>query len=397
MLRMQLVSLWLTVAVVLVTGAPVTIRAQEATPAAARAASDLPIVAAGLSSPRGMTWGADGALYVALAGAGGTDPGTPTTGPDFHGGPTASVVHIEAGCPVAVADGLPSTVNKGGGVTGAADVAILGEHLYALIAAGGAVFGTPGSTTGVSRVNADGTTTLVADIAAWLAANPPDKAGWTAPPEGYPNAGNLFAMVADDAAGALWVVDALNGLIFTVTPDGTITLAANLSAEHPVLTGIAVDPAGGIFVGNLTPAPYVNGTAKVRHIAPDGTVTDAITGLTAVTGVAVGSDGALYAIEMSTGGTADSPLVPGSGRLVRQTQGTSFAEVVTGLMLPVALKTGPDGALYIAEPALKAADGSGQIVRVDLAAGMASPVAGSISEAPSCARSAAEGMGTPAA
>ena len=204
-------------------------------------------------------------------------------------------------------------------------------------------------------------------------------------------------MVADESAGVLWVVDALNGLIFTVTPDGTLTLATNLSEGHPVLTGIAVDPAGGIFVGNLTPAPYVNGTAKVRHVAPDGTVTDAITGLTAVTGVAVGTDGALYAIEMSTGGTEDSPLVPGSGRLVRQTEGTSFEDVVTGLMFPIGLRVGPDGALYIALPALKAADGSGQIVRVDLQAGAASPVAGSMGEAPPCAGPAGEGMSTPAA
>ena len=397
MLRRQFLSCWLTVAVVVLTGAPVTVLAQEATPATARAATDLPIVAAGLTSPRGLTWGADGTLYVALAGAGGTALGTPATGPGYTGGPTASVVRIEAGCPVAVANGLPSTVNKGGGVTGVADVAILGDHLYALIAAGGELFGTPGSTTGVYRVNADGTTTLIADIAAWLAANPPDTAGWTAPPEGYPNAGNLFAMVADEAATVLWVVDALNGLIFTVTPDGTLTLAINLSEGHPVLTGIAVDPAGGIFVGNLTPAPYVNGTAKVRHVAPDGPVTDAITGLTAVTGVAVGTDGALYAIEMSTGGTKDSPLVPSSGRLVRQTEGTSFEDVVTGLMFPIGLRVGPDGGMYIALPALKASDGSGQIVRVDLAVGMASPVADGMSEAPQCARPAEEGMSTPAA
>jgi hypothetical protein len=66
-------------------------------------------------------------------------------------------------------------------------------------------------------------------------------------------------------------------------------------------------------------------------------------------------------------------------------------------MLPVALKAGPDGALYIAQPALKAADGSGQIVRVELATGMASPMAGAMEEAPSCAGTAGAGMGTPAA
>ena len=305
LLRRNLLSVGFVLALLLAAGAPLATSAQDATPTAAMTAGDLPVVAAGLTNPRGMAWGTDGTLFVALAGTGGNTPGEPPIELEFMGGPTASVVRIEAGCPVAVADGLPSTRDVDGGVTGVADVAILGDQLYALEAAGGDLYGNPGTTGGVYQVNADGTTTLIADTSAWLAANPPEAAGWTAPPEGYPNPGNPFAMVADEATGVLWVVDALNGLVFTVTPGGAITLAANLSEGHPVPTGIAADPAGGIYVGNLTPAPYVNGAAKVVHVAADGTVTDAITGLTAVTRVAVGDDGTLYAVEMSTGNTEE--------------------------------------------------------------------------------------------
>src|SRR5215207_1280797 len=311
--RRNFPSLWLVLALAFLASAPISVTAQDATPTAAMTADDLPVVAAGLTNPRGMTWGTDGTLFVALAGTGGDTPGEPPIFLEFMGGPTASVVRIEAGCPVAVADGLPSARDVDGGVTGAADVAILGDQLYALIAAGGEFYGNPGSTAGVYQVLADGTTSLIADTTAWLAANPPETAGWTAPPEGYPNPGNPFAMIADEVSGLLWVVDALNGLVFTVTPDGTITLAADLSEQHPVLTGIAIDPTGGIYVGNLTPAPYVNGSAKIVHVAADGTVTDAITGLTAVTGVAVGDDGTLYAVEMSTGNTEEPPfMVPDS-------------------------------------------------------------------------------------
>jgi len=355
-----------------------------------------------------MAWGTDGTLFVALAGTGGDTPGVPPIELEFMGGPTASVVRIDAGCPVAVADGLPSTRDVDGGVTGVADVAILGDQLYALVAAAGDLYGNPGSTNGVYQVNADGATTLIADTSAWLGANPPETAGWTAPPEGYPNPGNPFAMVADEASGLLWVVDAINGLVFTVTPDGTLTLAADLSQGHPVLTGIAVDPAGGIYVGNLTTAPYMNGSAKVVHVAADGTVSDAMTGLTTVTGVAVGNDGTLYAIEMSTGNTEEPPfLVPGSGRLVRQGGADSLEPVVSGLMFPVALKAAPDGMLYIALPAFGAEDGSGQIVQVDMATGAGSPVAETMSESPECALPVAgtpetprvpdEGTATPAA
>ena len=384
--RRTVVSFCLVLALAVLTGPPITTTAQDATPAAAMTADDLPIVAAGLTNPRGMTWGADGTLFVALAGTGGDTPGEPPIELEFMGGPTASVVRIEADCPVAVADGLPSTRDVDGGVTGVADVAILGDQLYALVAAAGDLYGNPGSTNGVYQVTADGATTLIADTSAWLAANPPEAAGWTAPPEGYPNPGNPFAMVADAASGLLWVVDALNGLVFTVTPDGTLTLAADLSQGHPVLTGIAVDPAGGVYVGNLTPAPYVNGSAKVVHVAADGTVTDAMTGLTTVTGVAVGPDGDLYAIEMSTGNTEEPPfMVPGSGRLVHQSGSDSFEAVVSGLMFPVGLKTAPDGALYLALPAFGADDGSGQILQVDLASGTASPVAKAMGESPECA------------
>src|SRR5215210_1293272 len=257
--RRTVVSFCLVLALAIRAGLPLTATAQDATPTAAVTADDLPVVAAGLTNPRGMTWGADGALFVALAGSGGDTPGVPEFPPPigpFMGGPTASVVRIEAGCPVAVADGLPSSRDVDGGVTGVADLAILGDQLYALVAAARDLYGNPGSTNGVYQVNADGTTTLIADTSAWLAANPPETAGWTAPPEGYPNPGNPFAMVADETSGLLWVVDALNGLVFTVTADGTLTLAADLSDAHPVPTGIAVDPAGGIYVGTLTSAPY---------------------------------------------------------------------------------------------------------------------------------------------
>jgi len=388
MLSRNLLSLWFVVGLAFLASAPISVAAQDATPAAAMASNDLPVVATGLTNPRGMTWGADGTLFVALAGSGGDTPGVPEFPPPlgpFMGGPTASVVRIEASCPVAVADGLPSVVDATGGVTGVADVAILGDQLYALIAAAGEVNGNPGSVNGVYQVSADGTTTLIADTEGWLAANPPDTAGWMAPPEGYPNTGNPFAMIADETSGLLWVVDSVNGLVFTVQLDGTVTLAADLSEGHLVPTGIAVDPAGGIYVGTLTSVPFPDGAAKVVHVAADGTVTDAWTGLTTVTGVTIGDDGTLYAIEMSTGNIEEEPfLTPGSGRLVRQTGPDSLDVVVSGLMFPIALRAAPDGTLYVALPALGADDGSGQIVQVDTAGGEASPVAGAMEDAPQC-------------
>jgi hypothetical protein len=147
-------------------------------------------------------------------------------------------------------------------------------------------------------------------------------------------------------------------------------LAADLSANYQVMTGIALAPQGGVLVGNLTSLPYPDGAAKVVHIAPTGTVTEIWEGLTAVTGVAVGTDGDLYALEMSTGNTAEPPFLrPRSGRVVRQTGKNRSEEVMTGLLFPVALDIGPDGALYVAQPAFGGHDGSGVIIRIEARAG----------------------------
>ena len=61
-------------ALVLVAGAPLTTAAQDTTPSASPSAGAPPVVASGLTNPRGFTWAPDGTLYVALAGNGGTSP-----------------------------------------------------------------------------------------------------------------------------------------------------------------------------------------------------------------------------------------------------------------------------------------------------------------------------------
>jgi plastocyanin len=331
------------------------------------------VVASGLTNPRGFTWGADGTLFVALAGSGGTTPAVedaPTTaavGP-FLGGTTGAVVSIGAdGCPVPVVTGLPSTVDNLGGVLGAEDVAILGDQLYAGVDGGGPVHGDGALPSGVYRLLADGTFEVVADLSAWVRANPVAEL----PGDSDPDAAG-YSLVADEASGVLWVGDPNSGQILSVSPDGTVTRVADLSAGHPVPTRMVADPEGGVYVGTLTASPFTDGTAKVMHVAADGTATDVWTNLTTVVDVAVGADGTLYALEMSTGNSEQAPLNPGTGQLVMQT-GPDTAEVVAGgLMFPVAMEIGPDGNFYIAMPALGANGGEGAIAVI---AGAGTPVA----------------------
>ncbi len=358
-------SLLLIVTLLTLLAAPVA--AQEATPQA----SALTTIASGLISPRGFLWTAQGTLYVAQAGSGGASLGTPTAPPPvgpFQGGSTASVVRIENGCPVLVAGGLPSTSDQIGGILGVEDLAVLGGQLYAAVDGGGEAHGNAAQPSGVYRILENGSTELVADLSAWVRANPVAKI----PPDFDPDAAG-YGLVADETAGTLWVGNPNSGEILSVSLDGTVTRVADLSAGHLVPTMMAAAPQGGVYAGYLTPVPFPDGVAKVSHIAADGTVTDVWTGLTAVTDVAVSPDGTLYAVEMSTGNVEEPPfLVPGSGRIVRQTGPASAEDVASGLMFPITIRFGPDGALYVALPAMGTASGGGVIARID---GVGTPAA----------------------
>jgi sugar lactone lactonase YvrE len=178
-------------------------------------------------------------------------------------------------------------------------------------------------------------------------------------------------MVPASDGSALWIVEANGGQVVTVTPDGTVTRVADLSAGHPVPAGIALAPNGGVYIGYLTAFPFTDGTSRVDRVAPDGTVTTVWTGLSMVTDIAVAPDGTLYAAEMATGdpATADEPpFQPFTGRVVRQTGPDGLEEVATGLLLPVNLAFGQDGGLYVALPAAGANNGEGVIIRLDPAA-----------------------------
>src|SRR5215217_4904014 len=368
MLRGHLRSLWFVLALLLAAGAPLATAAQDASPAASPAAGAPPVVASGLTNPRGFTWAPDGTLFVALAGNGGTSPAVGEFlplpgGPGAVGGPSAAVARIgPEGCPVAVATGLPSSLNLTGGVVGVSDVAILGEQLYALVAGGGGSHGNPDQPAGLYRIQADGSYEVVADLGAWFKANP------VAHPREIEPDGQWYGMVAAPDGSALWIVESNGGQVVTVTPDGVVTRMADLSEGHPVPTGIALAPEGGVYVGYLTPAPFMDGTSRVDHVAADGTVTTVWTGLTMVTGIGVAPDGTLYAAEMATGDPAsmeEPPFQPFTGRVVRQAGADSLEEVATGLLFPVNLRFDPDGGLYVALPSVGADNGEGVILRLD--------------------------------
>ncbi len=321
-------------------------------------------VATALTNPRGFTWDESGQLVVALAGSGGTAPPTEDTptnaiiGP-FGGGLTGAVASIdEGGCPAAIVTELPSGLTATGEVLGAEDVAYLDGELYVGVDGGGPGHGNPDNPSGIYRVADDGSPELVADLSAWSRENPVAAI----PGDADPDAAG-YSIVVEPSSGTLWVDDPNYGQILSVDAEGTVERVVDLSDPHIVPTRLALDPAGGVFVGTLTTVPFPDGTAQVMHVGTDGTVEVVWTGLTTVVDVAVGADGTLYALEMSTGNLAEPPFfTPMSGRIVRQTGPDTSEPVHEGLMLPIAMEIAPDGSFYVSLPAIGANDGSGSIV-----------------------------------
>src|SRR5919199_52103 len=234
-------------ALVVLPAAPVA-AAQPAQPANAT------VVASGLINPRGFTFTPDGALIVSEPGfmPPGFQPhlGQPT--PLFQPGTSTtsriSRVDPRTGARTSVAENLPSSAfGPSGDTLGPNSVAYLGNDLYAAISAG-PVHGWSFFPSGVYKVNADGTVTLVANLDVFNSKNP---VNFIAPDD---EISNPYDMIAAD--GALWITDGNRQQIYKVTPDGSITRVIDLSSDHPVTTGITRGQDGALIAVELTPVPF---------------------------------------------------------------------------------------------------------------------------------------------
>ena len=322
------------------------------------------VFATGFSNPRGLRLGPDGNLYVAEAGLGGTENHSaecpelvPTDGPYF-GSPTGgrlSRVSPE-GARTTVTDQLPTFKSNFGDVFGVQDVAFIGNTMYVAFY-GGCGHGVPSLPTGIARVNADGTYTLIADLQSWRVNHPvAHPATYDNDPGGVWN--NIIA-----ARNDLYVVDANHGEIVKVTTDGVISRVVDISAEYGHIVPTALAYHGNVYMGNLGRFPIVDGSSNIYKISASGQIKVVATGLTAVIGLVIDDRNRMYVLEMSTGN--DFPT-PGTGRIVRIDPNGSKEVIVTGLSNPTALTIGQDGNLYVLNWSFGAGAGEGQVLKVTL-------------------------------
>src|SRR3954469_14339131 len=324
--------------------------------------ANIHVFVSGLNFPRGLKFGPDGNLYVAEAGAGGNTSTAATCGqvppPEgpFTGGFTSRISKITpAGARTTLVDNLPSAADAMGSDIGIADLAFVGNTLYALSGGAGCAHGHATQDNSILRINPDNTTIAIADLSAFVKANPVTNPF----PGDFDPEGSWYNMTA--ARGALVVVEANHGELDMITTAGAVTRIADLSPGHPVPTAVAYD--GDFYVGNLGAFPIADGSQKILKITPTGEVTTFATGFTTILGLAFDPIHRLYVLENTTGGNQFP--TPGTGRVSRIDGGGKVEVIATGLALPTGMTFGPDGDLYVSNWGFGPPN-MGEIVRISV-------------------------------
>jgi sugar lactone lactonase YvrE len=259
-------------------------------------------------------------------------------------------------------DNLPSS-EAGGLASGVADIAFIGNTMYAILAGSGCSHGVS-TPNGVLRVNPDGTTTMIANLSAFVQANP--VANPTDPIKGdFEPDGTWYSMIA--AGGALYAVEPNHGELDKITTDGKVTRVVDISASQGHVVPTVVASHGNFYVSALGQFdPDQLNTQSVFKITPSGQLKVVATGLSKVLGLAFDGRDRMYVLETSYSTTDPGPE-PSTGRLIRiLPNGKQEILIDSGgpLFFPTGMTFGPDGALYISNVGF--GPPMGQILRVEI-------------------------------
>jgi len=366
----------------------------------------LDCVMIGLSSPRGLAFGPEGALYVAEAGQG-TGVGlvtTPKTDPRCFltnigsrqcYGPTGAITRLWRGVQEQIITGLPSTsFPLGPRGIGAADIGFNGRG-DAFFTIGwendpNARFTNPllpdlplfGS---LARMTPNGAWNIHSDLGQFEADHNPDLGQIDSDPFGL--------LVEPDG---IVVADAGANDLIRIARNGDISLLATFPSrsstpprpsfapphtpEYPttadaVPTCVVSGPDGAYYIGELTGIPFTAGRANIYRLDPADAphvfqLDEAfLTGFEDIIDLAFADDGTLYVLQYATGiqmsglGVLKSVVPDMTQSDIRlQYQLGTRSTVIANLHEPTSVAIGPDNNLYLSIRGTTA--GGGEVIRV---------------------------------
>ena len=334
------------------------------------APGDRTVVASGLNNPRFVTVAPDGTLYVTEAGNGGSEvlpvPSDAPPGPPGTRGYSGRVTKVAPGGAQSVVTSGLASYSEGVGPTG---VVYAAGALWITIGGASALAGiAPLNYEGtILRIDpATGVVNTTADIGAYERANNPD--GLEINPNLYGLAlaadGNLYA--ADAGGNALYRLNPTTWQLTLAKVLPQVAAAPSASPTlQPVPTGVGGDLAGNVLIGNL-PGELTPGAGQVVKLAPDGTLTTVVSGLTTVTGVAVGPDKQIYVSQLIGG---FGPGGPTPGNVVRVLPNGTTQVVAADLPFPQGIAFDAAGNLFVATNTTAfgppPATPNGEVVRIE--------------------------------
>jgi hypothetical protein len=325
----------------------------------AMAVGPFTVIAGGLVSPRGLTWGPGGKLLVAQAGNGGTSGKiTEITRPDTA---TPTVRDIVTGF---------TSVGSPGQFVGVDGISALGNGtIYVIMASSNAADHLP-QLGHLFKANVGGQIRDITDVGdfdyQWAA----DHVNLA--PRDFPDA-NPYGVLA--LPSRVYVVDAGANTLNLVRPNGSDQILAffpnNVLADSTP-TCVAQGPDGALYIGTLALVDSIvfGRKAIVYRVDPNEVDPDDLTtvltvatpwatGLWPINGCAFGPDGTFYASQLFTAPNFSR------GDVVKIPFGNPASHTfLTGgaLFAPAGVAVGPDGSIYVSNVGSFAPDG--QVVRL---------------------------------
>jgi hypothetical protein len=320
------------------------------------------VVVGNLNSPRGLTFGPGGRLYLAQAGSGGST------------GKISQIPDPWAATPVVhdVVTGLISAVHTEGEAVSVDGISALGNgNILAVMALSNEVVGFQSPLGHLLQVNPAGQIRNIANVGdfdfEW------SKAHLNLASD-FPDADPYAVLALPDRT---YVADAASNTLDLVRPDGSEEILAYFpenALADATPTCIAQGPDGALYVGTLALVDSIvfGPSAKVYRVDPKAadpsrllTVLNIASlwadNLGPINGCAFGPDGTFYASEFFT-----APAFA-HGDVVKIPFETPYQHIsLTGgsLLFPAGVAVGADGTVFVSNGSAELPAGQGQVVRL---------------------------------